>query len=138
MAQRKIVYSCPAYDVYESPMHWRYNDLLHLKHGMPLACKDFREQYKCFSAGSMMGYCRDDLAPGENMQDHINESLARGPEHKEHWINANAVCITDHKQARVHYFEVKIGQKVLFEGKVYEIVKESNDNLGLKPVEYNA
>ncbi|CAB4195858.1 hypothetical protein UFOVP1295_40 [uncultured Caudovirales phage] len=52
-----------------------------------------------------------------------------------YWIISMGACLTSHKQAKETRIKVDIGQKVNFEGRIFEITKEPNHNLGLKPVE---
>jgi plastocyanin domain-containing protein len=51
-----------------------------------------------------------------------------------HYIIAVGACLTSHKRAKGTRVRVEVGQKVNFEGRVYEITKQNNNNLGLKEI----
>lgn len=71
----------------------------------------------------------------ENNKDPIRSyerAIANG--HETHWISQHCTVITSHEQDRVTYVQVEIGQRVFFEGRLFEIGSAPNDNLRLIPV----
>lgn len=52
--------------------------------------------------------------------------------HRLHWINQNPSGLSDMKQPQVKVIEVRVGMLVKFEGNIFTITREANDNLGLK------
>ena len=83
--------------------------------------------YKISSAASFA------LANGECPIETYNNCIAAGD--NAYWILALSTVLTSHVRERGVRIKVDIGQKVNFEGRIFEITKEPNHNLGLKPVE---
>lgn len=84
-----------------------------------------RHSYKISSAASFA------LANGECPIETYNNCVAAGD--NAYWIMALGTTLINHVQEQ--RIKVDIGQKVNFEGRIFEITKEPNHNLGLKPVE---
>lgn len=136
--QPEVVYECAAFDVVRMPVMPAYRGgCLAIKHDDRLGChlKNYRGDpkqplYYEFMAGSVVGSAmrrfNDPIAAYE---------LAKERGHQLHWINACGTSITAHKRERKVLTLVEVGQVVRFEGHFFEITKEPNDNLGLKPVE---
>jgi hypothetical protein len=57
---------------------------------------------------------------------------AKGFGHDLHWISGTATVLSNSPQARRRVIEVAIGQTITFEGRLFEITKQPNSNLGLK------
>lgn len=123
----ETLFSCPAYDVIEGPREkYGVEPCLTLAAGDELACK-LRSYYTTFQIGSVVS---SSLADGRCPLAALER--AKGFGHDLHFIFALSTSITSHKQARKTYIGVTIGQRVRFEGRYFEIVRQSNDNLGLK------
>ena len=89
-----------------------------------------RGYYGQYKAGSVASYA---LQYNECPLEAVANAKARG--HNLYWINQQAVAITAWKQPQVKIVAVKPGQRVYFQGKFFELVKEPNDNIGLKSLE---
>lgn len=58
-----------------------------------------------------------------------SDCVAKG--HETHWINACASVISSSPAAQKDVIGVKPGDRVLFEGRIFEIIATPNRNLGL-------
>lgn len=122
----EIIKSYPAYDVIKGTT--RYNvDALYLDGSLPLAlAPNFMRHY---TISSVMSYAlKYNECPIQAYED------AKKKGHNIYWINGRGSMITSTPQARETYIAVEIGQRVYFQGKLFEIVAEPNDNLGLKEI----
>lgn len=89
-----------------------------------------RGMWRKFAPGSVASSC---IAHDNDPLKGIERAKRLG--HKLKWINGCSVCLTSWKQPKEHYFGFEYGDKVWFEGEVFELVPESNDNVGLRLVE---
>lgn len=123
-----ILYSCPAYDVVEGTLE-RYSadPCVVLTDGVELANAD--KPMRHYMIGSVVSSC---MKRGDCPIDAVER--AKGFGHDLHFIFALGSCISLHKQARTTYVGVRVGQRVKFEGRYFEIVAQANDNLGLKQI----
>ena len=64
------------------------------------------------------------------------QAVARATQRKHplHWINACATALTSHKQAKRNLVAVFYGMRVRFEGQLFTIERDHNDNLRFVPV----
>lgn len=91
-----------------------------------LLCLD-TDHMRHFQAGSVVRYAQKyDQCPIEA----VAREQARG--HELYWINALGASITSHKRPRECYIVVSVGMLVKFEGRLFTITKQANNNLGLK------
>lgn len=132
MALRKTVYTCPAFIAYELN-----EDIIEgqikLTDGMSLAVDmggDAGPKWRRFTVGALR---MDDLKTGETMESYVAKEIAKGG--RQHWINADAACITSHKQPQEKRFAVEVGATVLMQGVLYTIERAANDNLKLVKAE---
>lgn len=84
-----------------------------------------------YSAGSVVSYA---MEKGYCPIDAIEKAVAN--KHKLHWINASGASIVSHNRPRWILVEVNVGMVVLFEGRLFTITSEPNNNLGLAPLEF--
>lgn len=120
--------SCPAYDVFKREVDPRVGainittkDTLGLKVG-----RGDRTFYRRYSPGSCASYA---LQYNECPIAAFDRAVKNG--HKTHWLNQDSTVIADCDLKREEVIEVEIGQEVFFEGHLFEIVSEPNNNLGL-------
>ena len=128
----EIVDSYPAYDIIKPrkctltnlPV-FKDNDVVGLKKESRL--NSF--YYSMFTFGSVVSYAI------ENNSDPIesyNDAIDRG--HDLHWLNSNCVSITSNDEAKETYYEININDEILFEGIVFRVEKDWNNNLKLVKV----
>jgi hypothetical protein len=121
--------SCPAYDVFKrevDPQAGVINitsaDILGIKVG-----SGARTFYRRYSPGSCASYA---LEYNECPIKAYQTAVERG--HATHWLNQCSTALTDSiDRRREEIVEVEVGQKVLFEGRVFTLVCEFNNNIGL-------
>jgi hypothetical protein len=127
----EVLYSFPAYSVVECPRSWRREldgeKIPVFRAGDELALiSDPRRHYQL---GSVASYAiSNDSCPIEAVE------RARGFGHELHYAFALGSSIVSHDRERVEYYGVEIGDKIRFEGRVFELVAQPNNNIGLKPV----
>lgn len=123
-ATETIVAAYPAYAVvrrtghFGRPVEITSTDRLGLKH---------EDYYREYSPGSVVSYA---LKCGLCPIDAVARATKHG--HGLHWINGCSISISSMKKEQYRLIEVAVGMVVLFEGRVFEITAERNDNLGLK------
>ena len=129
-----VIDTFPAYDILKNErLHWQSKRPI-IKHGDQIAfqfeSRRYGPMWKMFTVGSAASYAlENDECPIES----YNRELSRG--YKTHWVNANAVSITAEKREKEFYYGFEFGDQIHFEGRVFEFVKEANNNVGLKEVE---
>lgn len=120
----EVVASYPAYDIIK-PRVCQFTNLPVFKSHDVVALKKPRF-YKMFTFGSVASFA---LENGDDPLESYEESKAKG--HALYWLNANCVAITAHDEPKETYYEVNYGDEVLFEGKIFTVEKDFNDNLKL-------
>lgn len=128
MGERVIIDTCAAYDVVE-PFFNASRGLPVLRAGEELA--DANKPMRHYQIYSVISSA---LKDGDDPLYAYQRALERG--HKLHFIYALGSSITAWKRDRKQYIGVRIGSRYWFEGHVFEITKESNDNLGLKLIPF--
>jgi hypothetical protein len=124
-ANANIVYTCPRFDVYETPKNkagqliLKDGDRLH----SVLPGKNVGAQ---FTIGSVISSARRD---GRDPIAALEMAVKHN--HKLHFIYGNGTCLSSSYGPRDSYLSVTVGDQVMFEGIVFEITAESNSNLGL-------
>lgn len=126
----KIVADYPAYTVIDRQPEDRHQTI---KAGEKLVC-GFQSRrhgilYHQFTASSIVSYA---LESGRDPIEAVRRASERGE--KMHWINASGTMITSHKSDKYEVTLVRVGQRVMFEGREFKIVAEPNDNLGFEEV----
>lgn len=76
--------------------------------------------------GSALGSCEDPIKQMER---------AVGFGHELHGVIQSSVGISDQKSEKKLTGVIKIGQKIKFEGKYFELQKSANNNIHLNPIE---
>lgn len=124
----KVVASFPAYDVITCPP-CSLTNLPVFKAGYRVALKTARA-YKIFTFGSVSSFALENNdCPIESYKNAVDKG------HKTHWLNANAVTLSANNQEKEIYREINIGDEILFEGIVFSVEKDWNDNLKLVRIE---
>lgn len=121
--------SCPAYDVFKREVDLQAGvinitvaDTLGVKVG-----SGARTFYRRYSPGSCASYA---LQYNECPIDAHSKAVKAG--HKTHWLSQNSTALTDSfDRPREEVVEVEVGEYVRFEGRIFQIVSEPNNNLGL-------
>lgn len=122
----QVLHSFPAYEIVEPPVHaFRAHALL--KAGDRLALVDAPMRH--YQIGSVASYALDAArCPIEAVK------LAKERGHPLYYVFALGSAIVAHDAPREQYLGVRVGQKVWFEGHVFEIEAQPNRNLGLAKV----
>lgn len=122
-----LIVTFPAYNIYvRTPDHEGVTDIS----VADTLGTEGRGYWNAYSPGSVVSYSlKAGLCPIKGVE------RAKASGHRLHWINQDSVCVTAHRQPQKTLIAVKPGMKVRFEGRVFEIVKEPNNNLGLKETE---
>lgn len=132
MSQRKIIYGCPAYDVYQATSYHHTYGILQIRSGTEFACKlKGKSYYNIFEAGSLS---RDDLEIGQTYEEMVDIEVKERMGH-EVFLFPHCTMITSDEQPRRSYTELQLDQIVLMQGKVYKVREVNNNNLYLKPIE---
>lgn len=97
--------------------------------GLPFETARYGTMYHWFTFGSAASYA---LAYAECPIRAHQDAQAKG--HKTHWLNASPTTITAEARAKETRVAVEWGDKVIFEGRIFEIVREANQNAGLREV----
>ena len=133
----KIVEDCPAYTIYEAEKKTRYDDQRPMAHfndgdvfGILRETQDHGTLCDFYTLGSVIGYA---LKNGNCPIEALDRARDKG--HKLHWANANSVVITNQAQPKEQHVAVEIGDLIRFQGRVFELVRTPNRNVGLKEVE---
>lgn len=124
---KTIVATYPAYDIVAAPVHG-LTQLPVLKSGDTLSLKE-RNHLGSFTIGSVASSALEDCECPYAARDR-----ALGFGHELHFIFANASSISNMKTAKGEHIEVHYGMKVLFEGVIFTIEKDHNNNLKLVQV----
>lgn len=124
--KQTVIEYFPAYRVFKrdeqnGAINITVDDILGVKHP-----KGF---YRTYQPGSVVSYA---LEYNECPIAAYNDAAAKGE--KLYWLNARAACLTSVARDQEDIVAVDIGQKVRFEGKLFEIVAAPNDNLEFKEV----
>jgi len=82
-----------------------------------------------FQINSVVSYA---LQYNEDPIKSYNDAIERG--HETHYIIALGSSLTARKFAKKIYIEVAVGQKIIFEGKKFEVIAANNDNRKLKEI----
>lgn len=123
-----ILWTCPAFDVVEGPKEpHTVERLVMLNDGDKLFDLDTKDTY---AIGSVISYA---LRNGEDPIKNLERAKERG--HALHFVYGLAVSISNMQQARKTYIGVKVGERIRFEGRVFEIGRTFNRNLKLTEVE---
>ncbi len=97
--------------------------------GLPFETARYGTMYHWFTFGSAASYA---LQYGECPISAYQDAQAKG--HKTHWLNATPTTITAEARAKETRVAVGWDDKVIFEGRIFEIVREANQNAGLREV----
>jgi len=128
---KNIIASYPAYDVIEATMN--KDGVKSLRANTELALRNERSDGHNHLNHYMISSVVSS-AVGDN-QDPIKAlERAKANGHKLHFIFALGTCLTAHKQAKKEYIEVTHGDRIYFEGRLFEIQPANNDNLCLKEI----
>jgi hypothetical protein len=126
---KEVVKSYPAYD-FIKPRRCMFTDYPEFKADDTVAVMLKRGRTESiFTFGSVVSYAleskRDPIAD-------YNDAVERG--HKTHWLNANAVTITAGRTEKEEHYYLELGDEILFEGIVFRIEEDWNNNLKLVKV----
>lgn len=133
MAHLSTIFECPAYKVVENPpLSWGENKgLIPIKHGLKLALLRDHPRH-----GTLVDTFRVGTVLGSAVENYEDPDAARAQNRRnggdDHWINACGVSLTAHERPQEVLRQIKIGDRVVLEGRQYEIVQQPNQNLGLK------
>ena len=124
--KQTLIESFPAYDVF---VRDEDRGFINITSADRLGLNSGKGFYKEFSPGSVVSYALD-------YNECPMEAVARATERKHplHWINACGTALTSHKQAKRNLVAVFYGMRVRFEGKLFTIERDHNDNLRFAPV----
>jgi hypothetical protein len=119
-----VVETFPAFDIVtrEVQTYGEAKDAINISAGDLLTVDGLTN----YTAGSAVSYA---LANNDDPIKSYNQEKERG--HPTHWLSQNATVLTSHKQARKVLVKVEVGTAVYFEGRLFEIIAEANNNLGL-------
>ena len=124
----------PAYVVFEREAD--SNGFVNITAADELGLDSGKGFYRTYSAGSVVSYALQyNECPIEAVA-RTKEKMISQPHngHKLHWINANATCISAHKQAQRQLVRVTLGMRVRFEGLLATIEADHNNNLRFAPI----
>lgn len=142
MSRIEPIYTCPAFDVLPAPRYREDESLIVLKYKTKVACKLPNSydpvHHELFTVGTLRGYREGELAPGQTYEQLEEEAVALHGAGADVWINKNAVSISASKQAREYYREIKIGDRVLIDGRTFTVEETHNGNLKLVEFTYTA
>ena len=125
---KNVLADYPAYEILEPRDMSRGYPEIHDEDQLAIMGK--RGHWQICTAGSIVGSA---VRNAENVMDAIARAMGRGE--KMYWINLNAVCITDQKQEKKRYAGFFVGDRVIMEGKIFEIQHAPNDNFSLVEIE---
>ena len=114
--------SFPAYDIYEREAD--SSGYVNITADDSLGLDSGRGFFREYSPGSVVSYA---LQYNECPMAAVERAKAN--RHALHWINARAVAITAHAQAKRHLIAVRPGMRVRFEGLLATIELDHNNNL---------
>ena len=123
---REITFDCAAYTAYKTTPN-SITGYVTLTDGMKLACV-VNNHWRRFTVGAIR---LDDLKPGQSYDEAVAAEMAK-PGGKQHWINQDCAVISNSPTAKEKVNAVEIGQTVLMQGVVYEIMQMPNGNLALR------
>ena len=125
--KQALVETFPAYVVFRREAD--SNGFVNITSSELLGLKHPRGFYDRFRPGSVVGYA---LEYNECPIEAVAQANERG--HALHWINKCATALTSHKQDVEVLVEVTVGMPVRFEGKLFTIELDHNDNLKFAPM----
>jgi hypothetical protein len=134
----ELIASYPAWDIYRAKPRiylgfregisrpiFSANDIL----GLPFETQRYGTMYHWFTFGSVASYALHcDKCPIEAWC----KARARG--HKLYWLNPNGSILTAEKRAKEDRVALDFEDEIIFEGHLFRIVKEANQNAGLVEV----
>ncbi len=124
MSQRKIMFEGPVHTIFEAKKNWQgYSD-------RDVIAIDYGPSHRFYTLGSVVGCAIEDCnCPFEQVE------RAKKLGHPTHWANQNCSMITKGERSREYSFMQEHGDIIKFHGKMFKIVPQSNDNIGLELVE---
>ncbi|MDN7179080.1 hypothetical protein M0D69_13865 [Caballeronia sp. SEWSISQ10-4 2] len=133
LAQRateaNIIASFPAYDIVKPEVN-PLTGYIRAKAGQQFALKTDRERtcwMRHYSISSVVSYS---LENGDDPIAAVERATRLG--HELHWLNGLGAILTAHERAKETYIAIERGSMIEFEGRVFEVIAQPNDNLGLK------
>ena len=135
MAQYEVLLDAPAYKVVKrEPRDWGdHPGYIALKHGEKLGkLMTYRgtKMAKMYRVGTVLGCAIESWEDPDKARE---RNRANGG--KDHWINGCGVSLSNMARPQELLFAIEPGDKVVIEGRRYEVIEERNHNLGLKPIE---
>ena len=118
---KTLLKSYPAYDVFSKKDGF---NITHLLDGEKIIQKDHLSKHMI---GSVASYA---VKNGDCPYASRDRAIKNG--HDLYYIFALGSCLTSHKQEKKKYIEVSAGEVIHFEGHLFEIIKQNNNNLGLE------
>lgn len=125
----EVVASYPAYDLIK-PRYCSLTNYPVFKDNDTIAVKLKGKRIESiFTFGSVISYA---LENNSDPLEAYNDAVERG--HKTHWLNANCVTLTAGKREKETHYYLELGDEVLFEGIIFRIEEDWNNNLKLVKV----
>lgn len=128
--KQSLIASFPAYDVFE-----REEDVsvgaVNISCADTLGLDSGKGFFRTYSPGSVVSSALEyNECPIKAVEDCL-EKMIKYPYngHKLHWINANASVITSRARAKEQLVNVTLGMRVRFEGRLFTIEADHNNNL---------
>ena len=129
MARREIKFEGPVHTIFEGKENWEgYKD----KDVIAIAyeSRNYGTLHRFYTLGSVVGYALDNCdCPFERFE------RAKSLGHPVHLASQNSTMITSGERPREYSYMQEHGDIIKFHGKMFKIVPQSNDNIGLELVE---
>lgn len=121
----------PAYRIYKA------YDGRKFSHGetiaIPFNTRSHGVLYRFFTLGSVEGYAiKNGECPHAALARHLANAEKFGDGRERYWAGANAVCISNMKEAKREVPGFEFGDEIIFQGHRFTLEKAPNDNCKLR------
>jgi hypothetical protein len=137
-----LIADYPAYDVWEAQAEKRWDDPRHVvdvnhsdEFKVAFKSRSHGNLFHGFYFGSVVGYALEckkcPIEAVERTQRNAKDNPYAG--HKLHWVSAKSTSLTAWDRPKESYVELKFGDLVRLDGRVFKLVPASNQNVALEP-----
>lgn len=131
---KNIIAAYPAYDVVEAKTNKDGVKELHAEQKLIQGNRKLAANHRYQHLNKFMISSVASSALKDNKDPIAAIERAKANGHDLHFIFGLGSCLTAHKQARKEYIEVSVGDKVYFEGRLFELQAANNNNLHMKEI----
>jgi hypothetical protein len=127
-AESNVIASFPAYDIVKPVVNAAGYIVATAE--QQFALKTDRERtcwMRHYSISSVVSYA---MKNGDCPIESVERAQRLG--HELHWLNGIGAMLTAHQRAKETYIAIERGALIQFEGRIFEVIAQPNDNLGLK------